>query len=198
MKREIAIVAAVVVLGGAPAAAQTEQAQSGETVKTLADVARAEEARRKTVAKSAKVYTNADLKADFPVTQPPPTPAPADAPAPVAGTPAIDIPLGAAEPLAPPQDQTYWRNKMAEARTALERSRMFAEALQSRINALTTDFINRDDPAQKAQIEGERKAALAELERVRKDLDDQQKAVTAVEDEARKAGVPSGWLRPGA
>jgi len=72
------------------------------------------------------------------------------------------------------------------------------DSLQSRINALTTDFVNRDDPAQRAKIEGDRKAALAELERVKQELNDQQKAITAIEDEARRAGVPVGWLRPGA
>ena len=35
--------------------------------------------------------------------------------------------------------------------------------------------MNRDDPAQKAKIEGDRKAALAELERVRKEIEAQQK-----------------------
>lgn len=84
---------------------------------------------------------------------------------------------------------------MSEARAAAERSRMFAEALQSRINALTTDFTNRDDPAQRTVIENDRKKALEELERVKKDMLDQAKAITAIEDEARRAGVPPGWLR---
>jgi hypothetical protein len=72
------------------------------------------------------------------------------------------------------------------------------DSLQSRINALQTDFVNRDDPAQRAKIEGDRKAALAELERVKKELDENTKKITAIEDEARRAGVPAGWLRPGA
>ena len=83
----------------------------------------------------------------------------------------------------------------AAARSARRCSR---DSLQSRINALTTDFVNRDDPAQRAKIEADRKAALAELERVKKELDEQTKAITAIEDEARRAGVPAGWLRPGA
>ena len=87
---------------------------------------------------------------------------------------------------------------MTAARAAIERSRLFAESLQSRINALTTDFVNRDDPAQRAKIETDRKAALAELDRVKKEMETQQKEIAAVEDEARRAGVPSGWLRPGA
>jgi hypothetical protein len=37
--------------------------------------------------------------------------------------------------------------------------------------------------------------ALAELERVRGDIEAQEKAVTDLEEEARRAGVPPGWLR---
>ena len=34
----------------------------------------------------------------------------------------------------------------------LDCDRLFAEALQSRINALTTDFTARDDPAQRVSL----------------------------------------------
>jgi RNA polymerase-binding transcription factor DksA len=87
---------------------------------------------------------------------------------------------------------------MKAAQAQLERSQILMDSLQSRINALTTDYVNRDDPAQRAKIEGDRKAALAELERVRKEVDDAGKAIKALEDDARRAGVPPGWLRPGA
>ena len=40
---------------------------------------------------------------------------------------------------------------MRTARSALDRSKIFGDALQSRINALSNDFVNRDDPAQRAQ-----------------------------------------------
>jgi hypothetical protein len=108
-------------------------------------------------------------------------------------------PAAAAKPeAAGAKDQAYWAGRMKDARDKLQRSQMFADSLQTRINSLTTDFVNRDDPAQKAKIEGDRKAALAELERVKKEMTDQTKAITAIEDEARRAGVPAGWLRPGA
>ena len=61
-----------------------------------------------------------------------------------------------------------------------------------------TDFVNRDDPAQRAKLEADRKTALAELERVKKELETQTKGIAAIEEEARRAGVPAGWLRPGA
>jgi len=168
-----------------PALAQTQ---------SLADLARAEEARRGKVSKPSKVYTNTDLKADFP-TAPAPTTSPAN---PVAEIiPGGNSTPSAAEPPEKPnaQDQAYWSARMGEARSQLDRLKMFAEALQSRINALQTDFVNRDDPAQKAVIDADRNKALAEMERVKKDIDDATKKIAAIEDEARKAGVPVGWLR---
>lgn len=93
------------------------------------------------------------------------------------------------------RDEAYWRRRITEARAALERSQIFADALQSRINALTTDFVNRDDPAQRAQIELERQRAIAELERVKKEIAEHTQAIADIEEEARKAGVPPGWLR---
>ena len=201
MKRVIAILTMSVLIGPVVAAAQSAQTATPK----LVDVAKAEEARRRDVPKKAtKVYTNSDLKPDNGTVRPaPPTPAAAAKPASgntTPGVPAVNLPGGTAgaAPTADPKDQAAWGARMNAARAAVERSRIFAEALQSRINALTTDFVNRDDPAQRAVIETDRKTALAELDRVRKEIDTQQKEIVTIEDEARRAGVPSGWLRPGA
>lgn len=196
MTRAIAILTVCILIGPVVARAQESQPTS-TAAPTLVEVAKAEEVRRKTVSKAAKVYTNSSLKADIS----PSRPASAPAPAPPATTvPQVNLPGGtagaAAEP--PARDQAYWSGRINLARAALDRSRIFADSLQSRINALTTDFVNRDDPAQRAKIEADRKAALTELDRVRQEIDAQQKEIQAIEDEARRAGVPSGWLRPGA
>ncbi len=84
---------------------------------------------------------------------------------------------------------------MAAARDSLARLQTFSEALQSRINALTADFVNRDDPAQRNVVAADREKSLAELERVRQEIAQQQKALTALQDEARRTGVPAGWVR---
>ena len=195
MTRAIAILTASVLIGSAVAAVQAQT----PAAPTLVDVAKAEEARRKGVRKPAKVYTNDNLKGDNRSAAPPAPATPATPAPPSTTVPAVDLPGGtvpAAKPAA--RDRAYWSGRMTAAQAALERSRLFAESLQSRINALTTDFVNRDDPAQRAKIETDRKAALAELDRVRKETETQHKEIAAIEDEARRAGVPSGWLRPGA
>jgi hypothetical protein len=88
-----------------------------------------------------------------------------------------------------------WRKRITAARDALSRAQIFAESLQSRINALTTDFVNRDDPAQRNAIAAERQKAVVELDRVKQEIVDHQKAISTIQDDARRAGVPAGWVR---
>ena len=159
----------------------------------LVDVARAEQARRKTVTRPAKVYTNNDLNPDITASRS--VNASPDAPDPSTQVPSVNLPGGKAEPLPPEKDQAYWSARINAARAALDRSTVFADALQSRINALTTDFTNRDDPVQRAQIERDRQRSIAELDRVKKEIADQTKAIADIQDEGRRAGVPPGWLR---
>ncbi len=84
---------------------------------------------------------------------------------------------------------------MAAAREAVERSKIFAEALQTRINSLSNDWAARDDPYQRAKLSADRDKALAELGRVQKEVQDGTKAIAAIQEEARKTGVPAGWVR---
>lgn len=169
-------------------------AMFAQTQPRLADVARAEEARRKALPKAAKVYTNEDLRPDISTGLVSSNASPA-APAPSTQVPSLNLPGGKPEPLPPEKDPAYWSARISAARAALERSKVFLDALQSRINALTADFTARDDPAQRAQLERERQRAIAELERVKQEIAEQTKAISDIEEEARKAGVPPGWLR---
>jgi hypothetical protein len=175
---------AAFVLGAflAPAAATAQNPPLGE-------VARKEQERRKTAKPSGKILTNKDL--------PQTTPAQGGAtPLPEAVPPAQqEQPQKAAEPAKSDKDEAWWRARIGGARETLRRDQMFAEALQSRINALTADFVNRDDPAQRARIGEDRQKSLAEMERVKADIAQHTKDIEDIEEEARKAGVPPGWLR---
>lgn len=167
---------------------------------TLADVARAEEARRKSVKDAGKVYTNEDLKRESgaPADAQKPVSSPGAAAAAPAGQPAAEQApqaSSAQKEEEPRKDQAYWSGRMKQARDQLERSKLLLAALESRTNALNADFVNRDDPAQRAEIERDRQRNVAETDRVRKEIEQQTKAIAAIEEEARKAGVPAGWLR---
>lgn len=184
----VTFVAAVLLAGGAARAACAQ---------SLADVAKKEEDRRKTVKQPTRIYTNKDLQ---------PVPPPSTAP------PAADRTDKAADPPADKDKKDdkgkadaasgdgakspdSWRKRMSDLQAQLDRDQTYLEAVQSRINGLTAEFVNRDDPAQRAVIERERTRNLGELERLRKAIDTDRKAMADFEEEARRAGVPPGWLR---
>jgi hypothetical protein len=154
---------------------------------SLAEVAKKEQERRKTIGTAGKVYTNKDLPKGGAPAEPS---TPATLPTPVA-EPATQ----AAKPPEEEKDEAWWRARVTKVREALRRDEMFLDALQSRINALSTDFINRDDPYQRAQIGLDRQKALAEQDRVKAEIEQLKKDIDDIEEEARKAGVPPGWLR---
>lgn len=164
---------------------------AAQTQPPLAEVARKEAERRGRVKSSGKVYTNEDLRKGPPLT----TGAPELKPQ----TPASDAGPRTPQPQPAPPDPTkeekYWRDRITAARTALERNQVFLDALQSRVNALTADFTARDDPAQRAVIGIERQRALVEMDRVKADIQRITQEIADIEEEARRAGVPPGWLR---
>jgi hypothetical protein len=185
--------------------ALTAQAQS------LADVAKKEEERRKANPEATKVYTNKDLNA-----------APAPSPSTPAGgakdtkeTKDTKDPKDAKDPKDPKdpkaandkakdangtepvkdKDKAYWSGRLKTLQDQLDQNQILVDAIQTRINALSTDFVNRDDPAQRSVIERDRQKALTELARLKKAVVDGKKAIADLEEEARRAGVPPGWLR---
>ena len=168
------------------------------SAQSLGDLARKEEARRKSVVPG-KVYTNDTLR-PAPVTAAPAAPAGTAAPA-TAAAPGV-VPADASPGAAPPaaadtvkKDEAYWRTRIKTETDAIDRARVLLDALQSRINGLQTDFINRDDPAARASIGAERVRALGELDRIKLEIQQRTKALADIREEARRAGAPSSWYR---
>ena len=166
------------------------------SAQSLGAIAKQEEARRKTVKKPGKVYTNESLRPE-PSSTSEPSAASTDSTQTAPSAPAATQPKEGDKPAADDQkkDEAYWKDRLTQARTALDRAKTFADALQSRINALNADFTARSDPAQRAVIERDRQKALAELDRVNQEIKDDTKAITDIQEEARKAGVPASWYR---
>ena len=160
---------------------------------TLGEIARKEQERRKGTKPPVKVFTNEDLKnGGQPAAEKTPA-APPHAQQAQPESKKSDAKEGAHP--AGGQTEDVWRTRMTRARDELRRNEVFATALQSRINALTADFAARDDPYQRAQLADDRQKALAELDRVRTEVENSKKQIADIEEEARKAGVPPGWLR---
>ena len=185
MKLFSALLAGVLLTTAVPASAQS-----------LGEVAKKEQERRKATPPAAKTFTNDDLKK---IALPP---EPADASA--KPTEKADASMSsdadkdkkpAAKPDKDAKDETFWHGRIIAAREELRRDEAFRDALQSRINALSADFANRDDPFQRAQIADDRQKALAELTRVSTEITNTNKLIADIQEEARQAGVPPGWLR---
>ncbi|MEO6224137.1 MAG: hypothetical protein ABIP90_12890 [Vicinamibacterales bacterium] len=154
---------------------------------SLGELAIREAVRRHAVSASMRLVTDKDLE-----------PAPPRAPKPAAETGTGDASTPAqkpAEPTKPPKDEAWWRARMTAAREALDRDRLLLAALDNRVVTLTRDVVNRDDPAQRAQLIKERLRALEDLELMRKQVTADTEAIAAVEEDARREGVPPGWIR---
>ena len=181
----------------------TVVASAAATAQSLGELAKREEERRKAIRTPAKIYTNDSIRGG----QVPSPPAPSSGAVPPASAaasptePAQTSPAGSAKTAVPPaeagevKNEAYWRKRIQSARDQLVRSQTFADALQTRINVLTADFVARDDPAQRAVVATDRQKALAELERVKQEIGQQTKAIADIQEQARRANVPPGWLR---
>lgn len=165
--------------------------ETGLFAQSLADVAKAEAARRKGTNAPVKVYTNDDLGAAGAAAPVPPLATPA--PSPAAQTPADS--KDQKQPVDEKKTEKYWKDRAVSIQQSLSRNKLLLEALQSQVNGLNAEFLNTDDPGQRALLEKKIQTASSEMQRVQQDIEKQKQAATTLEDEARKAGVPSGWIR---
>ena len=166
----------------------------------LAEIARREKLRRAALAEKAKAdnttpktYTNADLRGGGRLTT-----STAETPSPTVsatGTDPTRTTEGAPETAAATADEDQWRNRINAVQQARDRAQLMAAALQNRVDGLWAEFTSRDDPAQRTVIEGNRQAALDELENTSAEIADLTQQIADIREEARRANVPPGWLR---
>jgi hypothetical protein len=181
-----AIIAVAALLGGVPAAAQS-----------LGAVAKEAEAQRKTTKSAAKVYTNDQLKSDpkdIPTSTPVSSAGPAAAPPSQSGVVADDKEKQDAAGKQT-KDEAYWRDRIKAEREALARAETFASALQSQINGLYGEFTACQAPPQCNEISAKRQKSVSELDRVKREIAQHTKGIADIQEEARRAGVPAGWVR---
>lgn len=156
---------------------------------TLANAARQEALRRSMMPRSIAAFSLYDL----PVSAAPASPGETAAP-PVAPRPAATPPAGLVSD-EPVRDEKWWRARTAAARAALERDETLAEAVQSHINALKNDVVSRDDPAQQALLRERLASALAELDRLKQQIEADRQAILDLQEDARRKGIPASWIR---
>jgi hypothetical protein len=169
------VVAGVLLVGVAASSAQS-----------LADVARTEEARRQKIAKPSKVYTDEDVQKYAPA-----TPGAQAAATTVTSLDANGKPVGqqaAAEGL--PGDEAGWRARLQNARDGMDRDKLLLSALEQQArSAARKSGTPEDQPAD----DGSTRAA--EIKRLKAEMDAFRATLANAEEDARKAGVPPGWVR---
>jgi hypothetical protein len=159
------------------------------SAQSLADVAKAEETRRKSVNATTKVYTNENLGQPAAVN---PAPAASTGANPAAKPADADKPD---EKLDPVKTQAHWKERATTIQQSLSRNRLLLDALQSQVNSLNAEFVNTDDPGHRDLLQARVQRASGELQRVQQDIEKQTKAAADLQEEARKAGIPPGWVR---
>jgi len=153
---------------------------------SLGEVAERTNKQRKGAA--AKVYTNDDLSEAHS--------APEKLAAPVSAAPA-----GSAAPApapAPTMDPAQrWKRDAKARRDAITRGEAKVAAIQARLDALLIDRdpTNVGDPNRLQTVEAERAKGLQELETAKAELAKARQDLEDLEEEARRSGVPPGWLR---
>jgi hypothetical protein len=92
--------------------------------------------------------------------------------------------------------QEDWKSMISSARGAVANLESRIATLQSQVNKLAADFYAWDDPAYRdGVIKPAWDQALANLEQAKDALPGAKQRIADIEEEARKAGVPPGWLR---
>ena len=153
---------------------------------SLADVAAVEAARRKTVTASSKVYTNDSLApGSQQSTVPAPTPATSKPETPSKADPAAED----------AKNEKYWRGRITAVLQGIARNKVLSEAMQSRINALNAEALSVDDPGQRAIVQSNLTKAAGEMQRLTLESEKYNKDLIGIQEEARRANVPPGWLR---
>jgi len=136
----------------------------------------------------AKVYTNDDLDGARSAAESQGT----------VSTPAASAPSGAAPTPAPTMDPAQrWRRDGKQRRDAVTRSEAKVAAIQAKVDALLLDRdpVNVMDPNRLQTLEAVKARALQDLETAKAELSQARQALEDLEEDARKSGIPPGWLR---
>jgi hypothetical protein len=162
---------------------------------SLADIARKTEEQRsdKEKPKAQKVYTNKDLDDGI-------VGGIGDTPDARFEPPAEAEPISAIQTSAP-KDETYWRDRMRSVYERLDSDQAFLVAvsvreqvLDKRLHRDVDDVLYIRDHDLRALVESDWTLAVAEVGRLKAAVENDKRALSTAEEEARRADVPSSWL----
>ena len=94
------------------------------------------------------------------------------------------------------KDEQYWRDKYAEIAQNMKESEEKVQRLQEEMNGLRIAYYaEQDGVAGRPKINSEIEKQFDEIEAAKKELEESKQALENLEEDARKAGVPPGWVR---
>lgn len=152
---------------------------------SLAEIAKKTEEQRsdKEKPKAPKVYTNKDLEDD------------------ARFEPPAEAGLISAIQTSAPKDETYWRDRMRPLYERLDGDQAFLVAvsvreqvLDKRLHRDVDDVLYIRDLNLRATVESDWTQAVAEVGRLKAAVENDKRALSTVEEEARRADVPPSWL----
>ncbi len=170
------------------------------SAQTLADLAKKDTDRRKTVKHPAKVYTNEDVQDVKPIMPMMENDGTGTKPMDPNASTASATPAGAAKaagtgtPGVKAGEEAQWRSRMQAARDLVSRTQLQLEGMRNRAAQLTAASAAASQE-QRGSFQKQQQDALQEYDRLRADLQKNQKALADLESEAQRSSVPPGWLR---
>ncbi|HEY2940869.1 MAG TPA: hypothetical protein VGN09_00410 [Vicinamibacteria bacterium] len=95
------------------------------------------------------------------------------------------------------RNEAYWRGRTTQLREAAAEADSKVKELEARIAALRNDMspTNVQDPNRLQSRDRELREAMDSLDATRTAAETARKALADLEEEARRAGVPPGWVR---
>jgi hypothetical protein len=93
------------------------------------------------------------------------------------------------------EDESAWQTKVQEARDGLARSRRLLGALEQQAMRAAIVAARAASAGQPAPGDTGDQERSREIERLRADVGRFQTVLSSIEEDARRAGVPAGWVR---
>jgi len=161
----------------------------------VADVAKKEKERRAKIEKSGKTYTNKDVDAIKKKNNVTDDNSAQSQPSDDDQAIASDDDT-AAQTQDDANSEEYWRNRYKNAKDKVAELQAEFDRVQSNVNQLQSSVAATGGTQLPGDQAGDAfRTLMAHRDEVKQQLDEAKAALDGLEDEARKAGVPPGWVR---
>lgn len=92
------------------------------------------------------------------------------------------------------RNESYWRNRIQEAKDRIKALESEAENLQSQMNAMRRAFYAIDDPNQRELLNVQINKTFELIDKNKAELEEAKKELENIREEGRKSGALPGWI----